>query len=148
MLNVTTQRSQSDQKWRRSSTFRDPFELNVSVHDKVVPYGFDEASRDVFHKHFTVASYDRATKADVTAACILMQGILKGEVSLYHWPPVWLVRNQLYDYWQFLFIFSKQTNPNQSNRRSMVQWYFPFSIFPCLMPCSAFKTRQLSLLQL
>jgi len=55
------------------------------------------------------------------------QGILKGEVSLYHWPPVWLVWIQLYDYWQFLF---KQTNPNQSNRRSMVQWYFHFSI-PC-----------------
>ncbi len=25
------------------------------------------------------------------------QGILKGEVSLYCWPPVWLVWNQLYD---------------------------------------------------
>ncbi len=58
------------------------------------------------------------------------QGILKEEVSLYHWPPVWLVWNQLYEYWQFLFLFAKLTNPNQSNRRSMVQWYFPFSI-PC-----------------
>jgi len=56
----------------------------------------------------------------------LQQGILKGEVSLYHWPPVWLVWNQLYEYWQFLFLFAKQTNPNQSNRRSMVLWYFPF----------------------
>ncbi len=27
----------------------------------------------------------------------LSQGILKGEVSLYHWPPVWLVWNQLYE---------------------------------------------------
>jgi hypothetical protein len=53
------------------------------------------------------------------------QGILKRKVSLYHWPPVWLIWNQLNDNWQFLFIFSKQTNPNQSNRRSMVQWYFP-----------------------
>ncbi len=53
------------------------------------------------------------------------QGILKGEVSLYHWPPVWLVWNQLCDKWQLLFLFAKQTNPNQSNRRSMVQWYFP-----------------------
>jgi hypothetical protein len=44
------------------------------------------------------------------------QGILKGEVSLYHRPPVWVVWNQLYDYWQFLFLFTKQTNPNQSNR--------------------------------
>ncbi len=56
---------------------------------------------------------------------LLTQGILKGEVSLYHWPPVWLVWNQLYDNWQFLFLFSKQTNPNQSNWRSIVQWYFP-----------------------
>ncbi len=58
-------------------------------------------------------------------AWLLYQGILKGEVSLYRWPPVWLVWNQLYDNWQFLFLFAKQTNPNQSNRRSTVQWYFP-----------------------
>ncbi len=56
----------------------------------------------------------------------LEQGILQGEeVSLYHWPPVWLVWKQLYDNWQFLFLLAKQTNQNQSNRRSMVQWYFP-----------------------
>jgi len=47
------------------------------------------------------------------------------EVLLYWWPPVWLVWNQPYDYWQFLFLFAKQISPNQSNRRSMVQWYFP-----------------------
>jgi hypothetical protein len=29
------------------------------------------------------------------------QGILKGEVSLYRWPPVWLVWNQLYDYHRY-----------------------------------------------
>ncbi len=52
------------------------------------------------------------------------------KVSLYHWPPVWLVRNQLYDNRQFLFLFAKQTNPNQSNRRSRVQWYFPPLVFP------------------
>ncbi len=56
----------------------------------------------------------------------LHQGILKGEGSLYHWLPVWLLWNRLYDHWQFLFLFAKQTNRNQSNRRSMVQWYFPF----------------------
>jgi len=61
----------------------------------------------------------------------LYQGKLKGEVSLYHWPPVWLIWNRLYDNWPYLFLFAKQTNPNQSKRRSMVQWYFPFSI-PCL----------------
>ncbi len=32
---------------------------------------------------------------------------------------------QLYDNWPFSKFFSKQTNPNQSNRRPMVQWYFP-----------------------
>ncbi len=44
---------------------------------------------------------------------------LKEEVSLYRWPPVWLVWNQLYDYWQFLFLlflFAIQTNPNQSKQ--------------------------------
>ncbi len=53
------------------------------------------------------------------------QGILKGEVSRYCWPPVWLVWNQLYNNWQFLFLFSKQTNPNRSNRRSTVQLNLP-----------------------
>ncbi len=45
------------------------------------------------------------------------QGILKWEVSLYHWTPVWLVWNQLYGNWKFFFLFENQTNPNQSNRR-------------------------------
>jgi hypothetical protein len=53
------------------------------------------------------------------------QGILKGEVSLYCCPPVWQVWNQPFDNWQCLFLFTKQTNPNQSIRRSIVQWYFP-----------------------
>jgi hypothetical protein len=52
----------------------------------------------------------------------IRQVIPKGKVSLYGWTPVWLVWNQLYDYLQFLFLFAKQTNPNQLNRRSMVQW--------------------------
>ncbi len=62
---------------------------------------------------------------DIACTTAFDQGILKGEVSLYHWPPVWLVWNQLYDNRQFLFLFAKQTYLNQSNRRSMVQWYFP-----------------------
>ena len=37
------------------------------------------------------------------------QGILKGEVSLYSWPPVWLVWNQLYDNWHF-FVFICKTD--------------------------------------
>jgi hypothetical protein len=51
--------------------------------------------------------------------CQAEQGILKGRVSLYCWPPVRLVWNQLYDNLQFLFLLAKQTNLNQSNRRSM-----------------------------
>ncbi len=39
----------------------------------------------------------------------LKQGTLKGEVSLYHWPPVWLVCYQLYDNWQF-FVFICKTD--------------------------------------
>ncbi len=73
----------------------------------------------------------------------LGQGILKGKVSLYHWPPVWLVWNQLYDNLQFLFLFEKQTNPNQSNRRSMVQRYFP--LYYSLPRCSG-KVQRMSLL--
>ncbi len=41
------------------------------------------------------------------------------------WKVQLVCWNQLYDNWQFLFLFEKQTNPNQSNRRSTVQWYFP-----------------------
>ncbi len=37
------------------------------------------------------------------------QGIVKGKVSMYCWPLVWLFWNQLYDNWQFLFLFAKQT---------------------------------------
>ncbi len=65
----------------------------------------------------------------------LCQGILKGEVSLYLWPPVWLVWNQLYDYWQFLLLFAKQAISSQSNRRSTVQWYFPHYSRAISIPC-------------
>ncbi len=78
-------------------------------------------------------------------------GILKGERSLYCWPPVWLVWNQLYDYWWFLFLFAKQTNPNQSNRRSMAQWYTPFSI-PCTnaqaYSCQSMNTEEKGFIKL
>jgi len=43
------------------------------------------------------------------------QGILKGEVSLYSWPPVWLVWNLLHDNWQFLFLFAKRTGQQYSD---------------------------------
>ncbi len=62
---------------------------------------------------------------DYSQKVVLLQGMLKWEVSLYHWPPVWLV-------WINLFCKQKQKMsvviqliPNQSNRRSTIQWYFP-----------------------
>ncbi len=61
------------------------------------------------------------------------QGILRGEVSLYGWPPDWLVWNQLYDNWQFLFLFAKQTNPFQTIQTGG-QWYSDTS--PFSIPCS------------
>jgi hypothetical protein len=73
---------------------------------------------------------------------ILHQGTLKWEVSLYCWPPLWLVWNQLYDNWQFSFLFAKQTNPNKSNRRSTVQWYF---LFKCSLIAPMIATWQQNL---
>ncbi len=87
-----------------------------------------------FSTEFSAASYDSGSKYRRDDGRRLLvcdqnhnydQGILRGKVSLYCWPPVWLVWNQLYVNWQYLFLFAEQTNPNQSNRRSTVQWYFP-----------------------
>jgi len=58
----------------------------------------------------------------------------KGEVSLYNWPPVWLVWNHLYDYWQFLFYLQ---NRLIQTSQTGGQWYSdtsPFS-FPCFVSC-------------
>jgi hypothetical protein len=55
------------------------------------------------------------------------QGILKGEVSMYRWPPVWLVSNQLYDN---SFCFCLQNRLIQTSQTGG-QWYSdtsPFSI--------------------
>ncbi len=64
------------------------------------------------------------------------QGILKGEVSPYHWPPVWLVWNQTTDN----FCFYLQNRLIQTNQTGG-QWYSdtsPFSISwfgqQCLWP--------------
>ncbi len=57
------------------------------------------------------------------------QGILKGEVSLWCWP-VWLVWNQLYDNWQFLFLFAKPVK--QEVNGTMI---LPPLVFPGLVKC-------------
>ncbi len=61
------------------------------------------------------------------ATTFAASGNTKGVVSLYHWPPIWLVWNQLYGNCPFLFLLTKQNNPNQTGG----QWYndtSPFSI--------------------
>ncbi len=70
--------------------------------------------------------YDHNDTLANTIKHIRMQGILKGEVSLYHWPPVWLL-------WIGLVCF---TNKN-------VQWHFPFSIpWPSVISlCSVLPLR-------
>ena len=52
------------------------------------------------------------------------QEILKGEVSLYCWPPVWLVWISLFCKLKQKLSVVLQLIPNQSNRRSTVEWYF------------------------
>ncbi len=58
------------------------------------------------------------------------QGILKGEVSLNCWPPVWLVWNQLYDNWQFFVLFEKQTNPKPVKQKVNITVILPLLAFP------------------
>ncbi len=66
------------------------------------------------------------------------QGILKGEVSLYHWPPVWLVWNQLYANWNLCFYLQKrliQTSQTGSQQYSDTS---PFSS-PCINNVLSFQ---------
>ncbi len=104
-----TWRRSSRREWRR-------FLCWIYASDRVVHNVDVSGQRNYIRLKFFI---EIVSKSDME------QGILKREVSLYRWPPVWLVWNQLHDYWQCLFLFAKQANPNQSNRRSTVQWYFP-----------------------
>jgi hypothetical protein len=69
---------------------------------------------------------------------LYMHGILKGEVSLYHWPPVWLVWNQVYDNWQiFVFIcntdWSKPVKQEGNGTRILHPLVFP--VYMCALIC-------------
>ncbi len=57
-----------------------------------------------------------------------IQGILKGEVSLCCWPPVWLVWNQLYDNWQFLFYLQNRLIQTGQTGGQQYSDASPFSI--------------------
>ncbi len=59
------------------------------------------------------------------------QGILKGVVSLYCWPPVLLVWNQLYDNWHFLFYLQNRLIQTSQTGGQQYSDTFRFSI-PCM----------------
>ena len=57
---------------------------------------------------------------------INLRTLTEGEISLYGWPPIFLFGFSCFAYeeWIILLVWS---NPNQSYRRLVVQWYFPSS---------------------
>ncbi len=58
------------------------------------------------------------------------QGMLKGEVSLYHWPPIWMVWISLLCKLKQKLSVVIQLIPNKSNRRSTVLVILPSLVFP------------------
>ncbi len=64
----------------------------------------------------------------ITRILKLRQGILKVKVSLYHWPPVWLVWNQLYDNWQFMFYLQNRLIQTSQTGGQQYSDTSPFSI--------------------
>jgi hypothetical protein len=69
------------------------------------------------------------------------QGILKGEVSLYRWPPVWLVWNQL-----TIFVFYLQNRLIQTGQTGGQQYsdtsplVFPGQTLKPIIPASKLQT--------
>jgi hypothetical protein len=108
-----------------------PSGTNTNLLQNFVNYGYKKLNSlspiwGQSHKTFLVLVYVLFFgKLDLFLDMQQIQGILKGEVWLYCWPPVKLVWNQLYDNLQFLFLFAKQAYQKKSKRRSMVQRYFP-----------------------
>jgi len=60
----------------------------------------------------------------------LWQGILKGEVSLYPWSPVWLFRNQLFDSWQFFVFICKPDKSKPVKQKINSTVILPPLVFP------------------
>ncbi len=58
------------------------------------------------------------------------QGTLKGKVSMYHWLPVWLVWNQLFDNWQILFLFAKIDRSKPVKQEVNSTMILPSLVFP------------------
>ncbi len=114
--------------WRKSCSTLAPNMLVKLTIDCIIGREWKRYRMDCFGalKHYNTHAVP--SLPNLFHACPKKQGTLKWQVSLYPWPPVWLVWNQLFDNGRFLFLFAKRTDPNQQNRRSTVQWYFPFSI--------------------
>ncbi len=84
--------------------------------------------------HYTECRYGECRNAECRGASQAIislinlpwsyQGTLKGEVSLYHWPPVSLIWNQLHDNWQLQNRLI-QTSQTKGQRYSDIS---PFSI--------------------
>jgi hypothetical protein len=52
----------------------------------------------------------------------------RGEVSLYCWPPVWLVWNQLYDNWEFFIYLQNRLIQTSQTGGQQYSDTSPFSI--------------------
>ncbi len=67
-------------------------------------------------------------KAAAKREPLFNQGTLKGEVSLYCRPPVWLVWNQLYDNWKFCFYLQKRLIQTGQTGGQLYSDTSPFSV--------------------
>ncbi len=68
------------------------------------------------------------------------QGILKREVSLYHWPPVWLVWNRLYDNLHLFYFQNRQIQTSLTGGQGYsntylfrLLWFIIISVFETIL---------------
>jgi hypothetical protein len=109
--------------------FVDHFNNNV-ISQKQIALNTNFRTNRLEFKTILIFTYWITILTDLTANTYkqMLQGIIKGEVSLYHWPPVWLVWTQLYENWKVWFylqnrlIHTSQTGGQQYSDTS------PFSI--------------------
>ena len=66
---------------------------SISLHPKLLSIALRSAplNLDRFHGAEYKIDFTERSTSRCRKSCLSLQGILRGEVSLYHWPPVWLV---------------------------------------------------------
>ncbi len=89
--------------------WRKIYKCQINKHDRIMTNIKMEIDRMFTH----IISYSQNLTRGINLKSVchkqtLPPGILKGEVSLYHWPPLWLVWNLLCENWQFLFLFANR----------------------------------------